>query len=57
MNVKKIREELGMSKYRFCRELGVSTTTVIAWEAGLFQPSEVNQKKIEDLIDRMTKSK
>ena len=50
--VTKFRKKLGLSKYAFAKQVGVSWVTVNNWEHGFFTPSEESVKKMEILADK-----
>ncbi|MBA7696716.1 hypothetical protein ES703_105367 [subsurface metagenome] len=50
MDIKAIREKLGLTQEELARKLGVSWGTVARWEAGRSKPSKLAQKAIDDLI-------
>lgn len=51
MNIKKLREKLGLTKYALSKKIDVSWNTVHYWEKGFWKPSQENKKKLEDLIN------
>ena len=46
MDVKTIREELGLTKYAFAKKLGVAWQTVHYWEVGAWEPNVSSRAKI-----------
>jgi transcriptional regulator with XRE-family HTH domain len=46
--IRKLRKKLGVSQKKLASLVGVSTGTVVAWEAGKFSP---RKNKIEELAD------
>ncbi len=52
VDIKKIREKLGLSQEDLARQLGVSYTTVNRWENGRFKPSPLALDKIKSMGER-----
>lgn len=50
MDIKPIREQLGLTQEELARKLGVSWGTVARWESGKVKPSPLARKVIEDLL-------
>ncbi|MBA7588928.1 hypothetical protein ES708_30999 [subsurface metagenome] len=50
MNIKSVREDLGLTQEGFAQKLGVSWGTVARWEAGKSKPSKLAQRAIENLL-------
>lgn len=50
MEIKKIRDRLGMSQEEFAHRVGVSFTTVNRWERGKSKPSPMAQASIRQLL-------
>jgi len=49
MNVKELRERLGLSQDKFAALLGVAPYTVRRWESGKSQPSPLALKQLTQL--------
>jgi putative transcriptional regulator len=49
MNIKEIRNALGISQAEFARRVGVDVGTVSRWERGEVRPSQLAQQKIDEL--------
>ena len=49
MDIKSIRERLGLTQEQLAHKLGVSWATVARWERGKGEPSPLAQKAIDDL--------
>ncbi len=49
VDIKQLRQRLGMSRDAFARELGVTYKTVYLWEKGKTKPSPMAQQKLEEL--------
>lgn len=45
-----LREEMGISRKDFAEKVGVEISTVTRWENGEMFPSEVNIRKIKNLL-------
>lgn len=56
MDIKSIREGLGLTQEEFARKIGVSWSTVARWERGKAKPSLLAQRALHDLL-RNKKSK
>ena len=52
VDVKQLRQRLGMSRDALARELGVSYKTIYLWEKGKTKPSPMAQQKLEELEKR-----
>ncbi|MBA7486751.1 hypothetical protein ES707_22312 [subsurface metagenome] len=50
MDIKAIREKLGLTQEEVAQKLGVSWGTVARWEAGRSKPSKLARKAIENLL-------
>jgi len=50
MEIKEIRQRLGLTQEKLAQRLGVSCYTVRRWETGKFKPSPLAQKAIDDLL-------
>ena len=50
MNVKELRESMGLTQQEMSEELGVTLRTLSRWETGESKPSRMAQR----LIDRVT---
>lgn len=50
MEIKQIRQRLGLTQEKLAQRLGVSCYTVRRWEAGRVRPSPLAQKAIDDLL-------
>jgi len=50
MEIKEIRQRLGLTQEKLAHRLGVSCYTVRRWEAGRTKPSPLAQKAIKDLL-------
>jgi len=49
MNIYELRKKYNLTQVDVARAIGVSITTVQRWEQEVTNPSEENQKKLEDL--------
>jgi|GEM_PF-1727458 len=49
MNIYELRKKYNLTQVEVARKIGVSITTVQRWEQEVTNPSEENQKKLEDL--------
>lgn len=56
IDIKKMREELGISQEAFAHLLGVTFQTVNRWEKGAFKPSILALEKIIALIKKKAKN-
>ena len=54
MNVKELREKMGMTQEQLARELGVSFKTVNRWERGKNKPSRLAVARL-DALTKTTK--
>ncbi|MBL7125153.1 MAG: helix-turn-helix domain-containing protein [Dehalococcoidales bacterium] len=52
MNVKELRERLGLSQDKFAALLGVAPYTVRRWESGKSQPSPLALKQLSQLTEK-----
>jgi len=50
MDIKAIREKMGLTQEEIAQKLGVSWGTVARWEAGKGKPSKLARKAIENLL-------
>ncbi|MBA7642110.1 hypothetical protein ES703_49796 [subsurface metagenome] len=50
MDIKEIRQRLGLTQEKLAQRLGVSCYTVRRWETGKVKPSPLAQKAIDDLL-------
>ena len=50
MDIKAIREKLGLTQEEVAHKLGVSWGTIARWEAGKSKPSKLAQKALENLL-------
>jgi len=50
MDVKKLREKLGLNQAEFAVRLGVAEFTVRRWDAGKTKPSRLAKRLIKDLF-------
>ena len=50
MDIKSIRERLGLTQEGLAHKLGVSWATVARWERGKGRPSRLARKALEDLL-------
>ena len=50
MDIKAIREKLGLTQEEIAHKLGVSWGTIARWEAGKSKPSKLARKAIENLL-------
>ena len=48
INIKKIRNQIGITQTEFAKALGVSRQSVNNWERGNFKPTPVAEKIIHD---------
>ena len=53
MDVKRLRERLGMSRDVFARNLGVTYRTVYLWEKGKTKPSPLCMEKLKKLEEQL----
>ena len=49
--IRKLREERGLSQSELAQKIGVTTNAVQHWEYGIRRPSSPAQKALEDLAD------
>ena len=50
MEIKELRESLGLSKTQFARKIGVAQITVRRWENGSHHPSPIVRKAIKEIF-------
>jgi len=50
LDIKSIRERLGLTQEQLANKLGVSWATVARWERGKGKPSPLAQKALEALL-------
>lgn len=55
MNVRLLRESLGLTQEGLAHELGVSFTTVSRWENGKSDPSPMAIKQLKELEHRLNR--
>jgi len=53
IDVRALRDALGMTQEEFAREVGVSFTTVSRWETGRGTPSRLARRQLEQLRDSL----
>lgn len=53
IDVRALRDALGMTQEEFAREVGVSFTTVSRWETGRGAPSRLARRQLEHLCDSL----
>ena len=53
MNLKEERRNNGITQLRLAAEVGVSLTTIVLWESGVTTPTEENQQKLEEALERL----
>ncbi len=51
-DVKTIRKQLGWTRQKFAREVGISSATVNRWEHGKTQPSNLGLIRLARLLKR-----
>ena len=49
MDIKQLREKLGLTQEEFAREVSTTTTTVSRWETGRAKPSRMARALLERL--------
>ncbi len=54
MDIKVIREKLGLTQEEIAQKLGVSWGTVARWEAGKSKPSKLARKAIANLLKEVS---
>ena len=54
MDIKGIRERLGLTQEQLANKLGVSWATVARWERGKGKPSPLARKALEKLLKEST---
>lgn len=47
--VKQLRQQLGMTQKKFAEAVGVHVVTIIRWEKGAFNPSDLALDKLRQL--------
>jgi putative transcriptional regulator len=52
MEIKEIRDRLGLSQEALAHVLGVSFQTINRWERGIFKPSNLAVEKIKQLMEK-----
>ena len=57
MDLKKIRTELGKSQIDMAAEIGVALNTYTLWERNAGNPSEENEIKLKETIERLKAKK
>jgi DNA-binding transcriptional regulator YiaG len=57
INVRELRESVGLSREIFARQLGVSSLSVFNWEAGKTRPSQLAREKLFYLKQAVAKIK
>ena len=57
MNLKKERKDIGATQIKLAAEVGVSLNTIILWENGISTPTEENQQKLEEALERLKQKK
>lgn len=57
MDLKKIRTELGKSQIDMAAEIGVALNTYTLWERNAGNPSEENEIKLKETIERLKQQK
>jgi len=50
INIKKLREKLGLTQAEFAVSLGVAEYTVRRWESGAASPSRLARRAIEEVF-------
>lgn len=53
MNLRKERTDNGITQLKLAAEVGVSLTTIVLWESGVTTPTEENQQKLEEALERL----
>lgn len=56
-DIKRLREQLGMSQEEFAHKMGVAGTTVRRWEAGICKPIKLAQEKLQRLMREAKKKR
>jgi len=51
INIKKLREEKGMTQVEVARKAGVSINTYRNWEYQVAEPNEENKKKLMEVLE------
>jgi len=49
VDIRQLRERLGLSRDALARKLGVSVKTIYLWEKGKAKPSPMAQQRLEEL--------
>lgn len=57
IQIREVRNRLGLTQEKFAARLGVTFPTVNRWENGKTKPSPLAQKQIKDLITQLEISK
>ena len=52
MDIKKVREQLGLTAEELAQRLGVSVTTISRWETGRHKPSKLARNRIKEVVDQ-----
>jgi DNA-binding transcriptional regulator YiaG len=52
INIKELRNSLGLSQQQFAQKLGVGLMTVSRWERGKSKPSHLALEKIKKIIPK-----
>lgn len=55
MEIKEIREKLGLTQAEFAKEIGVDTVTVSRWENDKRRPSKLAQRQLFRLSRKVNK--
>ncbi len=53
VNIRDVREELGMTQLQFAREVGVSLRTVNRWENGWYRPSRLARERLASMVAKL----
>lgn len=51
MNIKELREQLGLTEEELAQKLGVSVSTVSRWETGKHRPSRLAKKRLKEILN------
>lgn len=57
MEIKELRQILGLSQESFARKINVSLRTVIRWEQKITIPRKATMRKIDKLIRKISRGK
>jgi len=52
MTIKELREKTKKTQVELAIAFNVSVNTIRAWEMGVTEPSESNQKKIDEYVEK-----